>query len=574
MADDHSTTLALLNTIFHDQPELLRAVTLGDLQSRQLLEEVRTQAKLFSSPVLQYAVGRTHAGKTSLGNLLFGAEAMRVTGLQDCTDYIGRVRLKSEMCYFDTPGAGSEDEYENYTRMALGLPQPNEPRVDYFRLLDFTDAYVDPSGRVQNVTAVRIDAAGYEREFAAKYPPDVIVYVVCPHMLFLRPDREYLRDMLKRHGDRLVIALNRWDGVTKDTDVENVRKQIETVYRHVYADGSLRPRFAEFNARTGAGLDELTRLICEVVSPDKLGGMQAVLSGSLKEHARRERARHYRRTLDRIAARLALNTVDRQAGGLDLVSLAADGVAQYGVLTFEADQEAREFRDGLARHVAQQAERVRRERTEDIVTQQVQTGTRDIVTSEPVFDTVETIEHEKRRIIEEITENSGVGVMQSMVIQSRSVWDRAVNFLEGGTKAQRDDIHRRALADMVHKTAHTVEKDIEVPIKRYEQKIVDYQDKVIATVTEVVGMAETVVGTKALQGAAPLIELLLSVGHGVERYCTEPGARKPIGDYVDAARDRIALDLDRVRPALDTLIEQGAGAEPQIADLLDSLFAK
>jgi hypothetical protein len=458
--------------------------------------------------------------------------------------------------------------------MALGLPQPNDPVVTSFELRDYTDAFLDGAGQVRNVVTATITADNYEHEFAAKYPPDVIVYVVCPHMLFLRSDREYLRDMLQRHGSRLVIALNQFDGMTKDTDVDNVRTQIETVYRHVSADGSLRPRFAVFNARTGTGLDELTRLICEVISPDKLGRMQTVLSGDLKEHARRERDRHYHRTLDRVAARLALHTVDQQAGGFDLVSLAADGVAQYGVLTYEAELEARQFREELARHVAEEAERVRRERTEDIVTQHVETGTRDIVTSEPVFDTFEMVENETHRISEEISESTGVGAWQALLIQSQSAWDRAVNYWNGGDQSERDAIKRRALRDMVKTTKRTLEKDIEIPVKRYEQRIVDYQDKVIATVTEVIGTAETVVGTKALAGAVPLIELLLSVGHGVERYCVEAGDRKPIDDYVLAARERIALDLDRVRPQLEALIARGAPAESQIADLLDDLYAK
>ncbi|ACU75418.1 hypothetical protein Caci_6572 [Catenulispora acidiphila DSM 44928] len=574
MADDNSSTLAILTAIFHDQPELLRAVKLGDLHSSQLLEEVRTQNKLFGGPVRQFAVGRTGAGKTTLGNLLFGAEAMKVTGYNDCTDYIGRVRLKSDMSYFDTPGAGGDDEYENYARMALGLPQLSVPEVTEFRLLDFTNATLDARQRVENVTQTVITADDYEKGFAKKYPPDVLMYVVSPHVQFVRTDREYLQDMLKRYGDRVVIALNRWDGMTAENHVENVRRQIDTVYRHVSPDGSLRPRYAEFNARTGSGMDELTRHICEVIDPAKLGRMQAVLDGSLKDQARKERARHYHRTLDRIAARLALHTVDHQTAGLDLITLAADGVAQYGVLTFEAENEAQEVRDELARHVADEAERVRRERTEDIVTQQVKTGTRDIITQEPVYDIEEKIEYETHRISEQISESTGVGLWKSMAIQTGAAVDRAANWLQGGTQKEREAIKHQARKDQVKITTHMVEKDIQVPVKRYEQKIASYQDKVIATVTEVVGMTDTVVGTRALQGAVPLIELLLSIGHGVERFCVATGERKPIDDYVAAARDQIALELDRVRRQLDQLIERGAPAEQQIADLLDSLFAK
>ena len=64
--------------------------------------------------------------------------------------------------------------------------------------------------------------------------------------------------------------------------------------------------------------------------------MQAVLTGDLKVHAQEERSRQYRQTLNRIAARLALHTVDQRTGEQDLISVAAKAVSQYGVVTFEA----------------------------------------------------------------------------------------------------------------------------------------------------------------------------------------------------------------------------------------------
>jgi hypothetical protein len=499
---------------------------------------------------------------------------MRSTGYQDCTDYIGRVRLKSDLCYFDTPGAGGDEEYENFTRMALGLPQPNDPTVNYFRLLDFTDAVVLPNGVVDNVTQVQITAETWKTEFAAKYPPDVIVYVVAPHMLFLRGDREYLRDMLKQHGEQVVIALNCWDGVTKDTDIKNVQNQIESVYRRAYPDGSRTPRFAELNAKTGVGIDKLTVLLCDLISPDKLGGMQAVLSGDLKQHAQIQRSRRYRSAVNRIAARLALNTVDQRAGEMDLISLAAHAIGRYGVLTFEADEAAQAFRDELSEHVRQQAEQVRRDRTEEIISQDVQTGTKEIKTREPVFDTVEVIETQKHKISEEITENRGVGVWKSAAIATRSVWDRFNNLLEGGTQEQRDAIREKAKRNQVETTTRTNERYIDIPVTRYEQKIVDYEEKVVATVTEVTGVTKKVVGTRALQGAIPVIELLTSIGHGVEAYCTADVRTGSIEQAVEHARQVVRLDLDRVSRELLKLVDEGAAEEPRIARLLDQLFAQ
>jgi predicted GTPase len=70
--------LDVLRMLFNDQPDLLRIVTSRDLASQQLLVELRQRDDLLGAPVKQYVVGRTGAGKTSLGNRLFGAEVMSV----------------------------------------------------------------------------------------------------------------------------------------------------------------------------------------------------------------------------------------------------------------------------------------------------------------------------------------------------------------------------------------------------------------------------------------------------------------------------------------------------------------
>jgi hypothetical protein len=78
--------------------------------------------------VKQYTVGRTGAGKTSLGNRLFGEEVMSSTGHINCTDYIGLLKMRSSLHYIDTPDAGSDEEYENWARLARGLPQLEDSR--------------------------------------------------------------------------------------------------------------------------------------------------------------------------------------------------------------------------------------------------------------------------------------------------------------------------------------------------------------------------------------------------------------------------------------------------------------
>ena len=263
MVNDTSndSSLELLKLLFADQPHLLDVVTLADLQSGRLLEEMRERTGLLASPVKMFVVGRTTAGKTSLGNSLFGKKAMESTGYMDCTSYIGLLRLKSNLWYFDTPGAGSDEQHENVTRLGLDLEQFDEPKVTYLQLRDFTEARVPvPGADVEGVEESIITQDQWAREFTATYAPDAIVYVIAPHMQFLRQDRIYLRDMLERHRGKVLIAFNIWqvDGkqVTTDIHLQDAEQKITDVYRAVFPGGEVEPRFVKFNALTGSGIHE------------------------------------------------------------------------------------------------------------------------------------------------------------------------------------------------------------------------------------------------------------------------------------------------------------------------------
>ncbi|MCD8487632.1 MAG: 50S ribosome-binding GTPase [Desertifilum sp.] len=119
MSDQAIDTLKL---IFQDRPGLLEIIQLGGIESEQLLNSFRKQ-ELFAAPINLYVTGRTGSGKTSLGNRLLNQSIMNSTGYQDCTDKVGFFKLASNLCYFDLPGAGSDEKYENINRAALLMEQ-------------------------------------------------------------------------------------------------------------------------------------------------------------------------------------------------------------------------------------------------------------------------------------------------------------------------------------------------------------------------------------------------------------------------------------------------------------------
>jgi hypothetical protein len=414
----------VLRMLFSDRPDLLRVVISGDLASDQSLVELRRRDYLASTPIVQYVVGHTGAGKTSLANWLFGAEIMSHISNVDYIEGIWLLRMKRDLYYIDTPGAAADKRCENWVRIALGLPQVEEP-VDSLEVYDATNTRMTASGKVEGAQRSRFTVEQWESQLSGVFEPDVVVYVVAPHFHFLRLDREFLTAMLKRHGAKVLITFNIWDGIPTDIHRDDVMKSIEAVYSTVFPDGSVRSRFTTVNARTGSGVDKLAREICQGIVPEKLGAMQHVLDGDLKKFAQRERSCRYHDTVNRIAARLALHTVGKKTCDQDLINAAAAGICLYGALTFEADA------------------------------------------------------------------------------------------------------------------------------------------------TGITGVTERVVGTKAQQGGLPVIELLTAVGVGIEEYCTAIGKRASAETFIYQARDRVHLILDRERPGLEGLLQQGTAAEQAIAEVLD-----
>jgi hypothetical protein len=567
-ADGDQAALRLLEAVFADQPDLLDIVTAGDLESQQLLAELRKRDNLLAGPVQLYVVGRTGAGKTSIGNRLFGADVMKSTGHMNCTDFIGVLRLRSNLHYVDTPGAGSDEAYENWARLALGLPQLDEDPAERLGVHDFTNARLTVAGDVEDVAVSEFTPAEWAAELAGPFAPDVVVYVVAPHMQFLRTDREFLAAMLKRHGAKLVIAFNDWDGTTTDIHRGDAAKAIRGVYARLFPGGSPQPVFARVNALAGTGMSELTAQICRVIAPEKLGSMRQVLESDLKKSAQRVRSSRYRDTVNRIAARLALHTVDQKLGDQDLISAAAAGVSRYGVLTFEAEDLGAALDEELGDLLENSAQVVRQERQEEIKVKEAQTAKKDLTEKVPVIEEEEITTSRRTQVATQVREATGTGFFKKVGAWMDAGAEHVEAAWNGAGDAEHAEITKRRREKTANYTTRTEMQDVEIPVTQIRQKVTGYTTKVIGTVEEVVGTTERVVGTRALRGGAPVIELLVAVGLGVEAYCTATGQRPGAETFIDNERAKVHLVLDRATPEIDAFLQQGSAAEPDLIELL------
>ena len=199
-----------------------------------------------------FATGRTHSGKTTLGNRLLGIDYFLSTGRQDCTKEINLIEFSIGLKYFDIPGVCSDDRLENYNRVALNIPQVEDfPFVDGVTLARYKENQV-PSEENLSIS----------KYTNLQLKPDLIYYLIAPDKQFARGDRKYLRDLLKHHQNIIYVFnmfVNRQTGISysaTETNIADVTNQILKVH-HTICGKDSPPVIVGVNCWTGEGISEL-----------------------------------------------------------------------------------------------------------------------------------------------------------------------------------------------------------------------------------------------------------------------------------------------------------------------------
>jgi predicted GTPase len=578
-----------LQVIFKDQPELLNILDLTGLESEELRERLRDNKELFAGTVNMYVTGRTGAGKTALGNSLLGKSAMKSTGNIDCTDSVGFFKLASNLRYFDLPGAGNSESYENINRAALSIRQ-------------ITDEYAEPPIVPVNGFSV-LDYSGTEKveeeyfkverwqspEQQQFVKPDIILYVVAPDKQFLRPDRQYLGDLLtawKKHRNIVIFALNIFyrDGKRLPTqqNIDDAQKGITQLYQKVYSTPD-KPPIIEVNSLNGTGISEITKLICQVLPQEKIGKMQRVLKNDLKQFAQKERSSRYQDKLIRIASRLAMHTVDRQIGDQDLLAEAATAIIAYGIMTFKSADEFEKIATELDSVVEGYATEVKASRSEDIKRTENITEAKEITKEKEIYKDVEIteyVEREEARVKKQRTKRSGlarfgIGILEAVGQTFYSpVTGGQLLFGVDADKTMAAEIHRDC-DEGAHKYVETVVNEkVRIPVKRLEKRYVGTETEVIGTVQAVVGQKEVIVGKKYLKGGYPVIKFLLGIGLGVQNFYTSQNGSQDLQAYLGSVMSYgeafVENKLASVRGLIEQLVESSAqDAEQKLIQILE-----
>ena len=334
-----------LQVMFADKPDLLEANSLENLESEILIRQLREQDKLFATPINIYVTGRTGAGKTTLGNRLLDSNqaAMKTDGRQDCTNSLQLFRLVSNFLFFDLPGSGSNEKFENINRAILLLSQIEDiefdiPRIKEFQILDYSN-YCQTKKVKKNCITVQEWQSPTNQQHVA---PDLILYLVAPQMQFLRLDKKYLRDLLKsqqtkNRNSKVIFVLNTFyregQALYTEQNFKDVRQHITEVYQNSYSSN---PAIFEVNCLTGSGFKEIIQYINKILPKEKLGGIEQLLSNDLRELAEKERDRLYQHNLIQFISRVVRHSVGLKLGNKDLLWEAASAIKKFGFATYKS----------------------------------------------------------------------------------------------------------------------------------------------------------------------------------------------------------------------------------------------
>ena len=241
----------------------------------------------------------------------------------DCTDAVHVVRFPHGLTYIDLPGVASDDELENFNRVALGMAQnPQWPQASELRFFDY-DWREQTGQTAYPAEAVPVGAVA----------PDLILYLIAPQLQLAKDEQPYLGDLLRRYGpEHLVYVLNMFHGpsggqIATEQNLADVRLKLDALYQEaglVLDPGQL----VSVDCRTGAGLADLLDRISRQLGPDRGQPLTEVIAYQ-SERAPALYGDEIRASVARYAAALAPGVPPSDEQGREELLAAAQQLAAF-----------------------------------------------------------------------------------------------------------------------------------------------------------------------------------------------------------------------------------------------------
>jgi ribosome biogenesis GTPase A len=207
--------------------KLAKSLNLTNCDEAELANIALLQSNAFlraRSPYIA-VTGITHTGKSSLINAIFGEKKSEEGLIADTTSVVVKIKFKSGMEIYDTPGAGgAEVEWENITRAYLGLKHLDK---------DLDGNPLAPVSEIPTIDADNYDPKTDSPKALKKYEefekPDVFLFVVDIKAGTLkREDILFFRDVATL-GKPVIVVVNKIDEADRNTvqaSLDHIKKKL------------------------------------------------------------------------------------------------------------------------------------------------------------------------------------------------------------------------------------------------------------------------------------------------------------------------------------------------------------
>jgi len=299
----------------------LKGIIARDPDRRAIAHEalLKSDAFLIHHPVI-VVTGVTHTGKSSLINAIFGEERTREGLTADTTDMVIRIKFKSGLLIYDTPGAGGiEVKYENITRAFLGLKQLDK---------DADDNDISPINEVPTIDPDKYDAITRQGIAHIKpkdfQEPNLFIFVLDGTAGALkREDRNFFREVVSL-GKPVIVVVNKID------NMENAHVQQSLEFVHAKLDRAA----IAVSAKKGKNIDQLVATIVKNLPLDYTNALGQTVDKEFKKLVRYQTVALYS-----VTTAVKNITLVGQAGNIDnssqwaanILGLYAWIINQYGV---------------------------------------------------------------------------------------------------------------------------------------------------------------------------------------------------------------------------------------------------
>lgn len=364
------------------------------LNLEEIIDEAAKESAFKIKPTRAIIFGHVGVGKTTTINSLLESDIFPASGQLSCTRSLAAAQHRDGLIFYDSPGIGDDPEPENITRVALGIGQREEFKVDTIRLLDITEtnqegpknykklALSQVADKIAKDVLKSLGGRVVGKEFTikqfqlwqARHPFDFAVFMMSSEKGLSFSDTELMKSLHAAHAEASMKIFKVFnilhDRYRPDED------ELDSGIRNIFIQAKDRLRKAGLkdcdewiivDAKSGSGMEAFVESFADSLPVEALKNLANTLKREYAHVIQRKIDEHYLDFLAQITALVAVFPADHSAGRERLLNLALDSLMTVAEF-MSPEKEAREARP-LVLQIIGQIESKSTRRTYDRVKQ-------------------------------------------------------------------------------------------------------------------------------------------------------------------------------------------------------------